>query len=475
MPSLILSPPNDRQRIVLEDTEHKYIAFGGARGGGKSWMVRAKATLLCLNYPGITCMIVRKTYPELRENHITPLTTMLKCYNENRSERIASYNDSKKCITFPNGSRILFRYCDTEIDAQRFQGTEVDVLFLDEATHQPEIVYDKLKACVRGVNAYPKRIYITCNPGGVGHQWVKRLFVDRSFKPMERPEEYTFVRSRVTDNYALMESDPDYIHQLEALPEKLRKAWLEGDFDVFEGQFFEDLVLVPSQDHLTGTDEQTLRERHLWCHVIPPFESVPMGWQVFRAFDWGYARPFACEYFTMDWDGALYMIAEMYGCTGDPNVGVKWDASKVFSEMKTFEDTHPLLKGRNIIGVADPSIWDKSRGEPIAEMAIKHGITFTPGDNKRIPGWMQIHYRLAFDENGKARLYICDNCRHAIRTLPLLQYDETHVEDLDTEGEDHIADALRYMCMSRPVAPLRPTEAPRTIFDPLNQYSNRRY
>ena len=475
MPTLRISKPNPRQEIVLLDNTHKYIAFGGARGGGKSWLVRVKAILLCMHYPGIKCMIVRKTYPELRENHITPLTQMLRCYHDDKNERLAAYNDSKKEITFPTGSRIIFRYCDTETDAERFQGLETDILFLDEATQHPEIIFDKLKACVRGVNNFPKRIYITCNPGGVGHQWVKRLFVDKIYKPTERPEEYVFVRSRVTDNYALMQSNPDYMRQLEALPNKLRKAWLEGDFDIFEGQYFEEFTIRPSEEHIqqTGLDEQTLRERHLWTHVIPPLESIPSGWPIYRAFDWGYSRPFACEYYTIDYDGVLINIAEFYGCTGDPNEGVKWDASKVFSEMKKYEDTQPLLAGRQIRGVADPAIWDKSRGEPIAEMATRYGITFTPGDHKRIPGWMQIHYRLAFDDNGKARLYICDNCRHAIRTLPLLQYDETHVEDLDTEGEDHIADALRYMCMARPIAPLKPTPPQGIIYDPLNQFTRR--
>ena len=157
MSSFTFPPPNEKQALFLTDT-HKYIGFGGARGGGKSWAVRVKAVLLCLNYPGIKVMIIRRTYPELQENHIIPLCEMLHCHAEDRTQRVASYNDSKKHITFPNGSRILFRYCDNEKDAERFQGTEVDVLFVDEATHQSEEKMDKLSACVRGVNGYPKRI-----------------------------------------------------------------------------------------------------------------------------------------------------------------------------------------------------------------------------------------------------------------------------------------------------------------------------
>ena len=127
-----LPRPSEKQKLFLRD-RHKYVGYGGARGGGKSWAVRVKAVLLCLRYAGIKVMIVRKTYPELQENHIVPLCEMLGCYLEG-DERLAVYNDSKKQIAFPNGSRILFRYLENERDALRFQGTEVDVLFVDEAT-----------------------------------------------------------------------------------------------------------------------------------------------------------------------------------------------------------------------------------------------------------------------------------------------------------------------------------------------------
>ena len=137
MPELLIPRPSPKQMLFLNDT-HKYVGFGGARGGGKSWAVRVKAVLLALKYAGIKIMIIRKTYPELQENHIIPLCQMLNCYAPNKKDRIASYNDGKKHITFHNGSRILFRYCDTDKDSQRFQGTEVDVLFVDEATQQPE-------------------------------------------------------------------------------------------------------------------------------------------------------------------------------------------------------------------------------------------------------------------------------------------------------------------------------------------------
>ena len=135
MPTLKIDYINPRQREFLK-ARNKYVAFGGSRGGGKSWVARLAAVLYCEKYPGIKVMIIRKTYPELQENHIIPLTELLNCYAEDKSQRLAIYNDGKKHIVFPNGSRILFRYLDNDKDAQRFQGSEVDILIVDEATHQ---------------------------------------------------------------------------------------------------------------------------------------------------------------------------------------------------------------------------------------------------------------------------------------------------------------------------------------------------
>ena len=432
--------PSEKQAQFLT-ADNTYIAFGGARGGGKSWAVRIKAVLLCLNYPGIKVMIVRKTYPELQENHIIPLCEMLNCNASKKKDRLASYNDSKKHITFKNKSRILFRYCDKAKDAERFQGTEVDVLFVDEATHQSEEKIDKLNACVRGFNDFPKRTYYTCNPGGEGHGWVKRLFIDKVYKEEENPEEYTFIQSLVTDNHALMEKDKKYIKRLMALPPKLRKAWLEGDWNIFEGQFFEDFIDRP--EHYGD---------RAWTHVIDSFE-VPEGWQIYRSFDWGYNKPFSCGWWAVDYDGVVYRILELYGCTQTPNEGIKWTPPQVFKEIHKIETEHRWLKDKKIIGIADPAIWDAETGDSIADTASKFGVYFSPGDHKRLPGWMQMHYRFAFDDNGYPMMYIFSNCKQFIRTIPTLLYDEHKTEDLDTDGEDHIADETRYFLMSRPIKP----------------------
>ena len=478
MPEINLGIPNEKQKLFLL-AKSKYVGFGGSRGGGKSWAVRVKAILLCLKHPGIKVMIIRKTYPELQENHIIPICQILNCYSPNKADRVAVYNDSKKHITFPNGSRILFRYCDNEKDAERFQGTEVDVLFIDEATHQSEEKMKKLTACVRGVNDFPKRIFCTCNPGSEGHAWVKRLFIDRAFKDNERPDEYEFIQSRVTDNFALMDADPDYVRQLESLPPKLRAAWLDGDWNIFSGQFFEEFRETPDikMCHDAGITEEEAKEQGRWTHVIKPFDlntADKRGWTIYRSYDFGYAKPFSCAWWAIDYDGVLYRIMELYGCTDTPNEGLKWTPDKQFEEIAKVEREHPWLKGKQIHGVADPAIWDASRGESIADTAIRYGVYFTPGDHERIAGWMQCHYRLQFDENGYARMYVFENCKGFIRTIPLLMYDEHKVEDIDTALEDHIADEWRYMCMARPIEPIREVEQKTILSDPLNMFTKKR-
>ena len=432
MKTIVLGTPSDKQLLFLRDS-HRYVAFGGARGGGKSWAVRVKAVLLAYRYPGIKIMIVRRTYPELRANHINPLRQLL--------GDGAVYKDSTKEISFPGGSLIMFRHCSNSTDIDKYQGTEVDVLFLDEATQLTEEEYDRFKACVRGVNDFPKRIYLTCNPGGVGHSFVKRLFVDRAYKETENPEDYVFYKSLVTDNKALMESDPEYIKQLESLPPKLKKAWLMGDWDIFEGQFFEEFRDVP---------EHYLDRR--FTHVIEPF-PIPPDWKIVRSFDFGFRKPFSCDWWAIDYDGRAYLILQLYGCTDVPNEGLKWHPDRIFSEIHRIECEHRWLRGKVIDGVADPSIWDSSRGEAIIEAADRHCVYFSKGDNKRIPGWMQCHYRFSFDEEGYPMVYFFNTCKAAIRTIPLLQYSGTNPEDLNTDEEDHFADSFRYFAMSRPITP----------------------
>ena len=448
--TLIFGEPSEKQKLFLR-SRSKHIAFGGARGGGKSWAVRCKAKLMALRYPGIRIVIIRRSYPELINNHIRLLRSEL------TAAGCAKYNDREKILKFYNGSTIDFQYCENDADLDRLQGVEYDVIFLDEATQLSEYQMKVVTACLRGANDFPKRVYYTCNPGGQGHGYIKRLFIDRVFKEGEDPGDYTFIQSRVYDNKALLAMQPDYVKQLEALPPKLRAAWLEGRWDIFEGQFFEE-----------WRDDPAHYRDHLYTHVIDPFFPGE-DWNFYRSFDWGYSKPFSCGWWAIDHDGTAFRIAEWYGSNGTPDEGLRLPPVQVFREIRRIEEEHPLLKGRKIRGVADPAIFQSQTGESIAETGERCGIWFEKGDHARIPGWMQMHYRLRFDENGRAMMYVFKTCRDFIRTMPLLRYDAQIPEDLDTTGEDHAADEARYFCMARPIAPrFRKDAAGRPALSPLD-------
>ena len=462
---LEIERPSPKQELFLRATA-KHVAFGGARGGGKSWAVRTKAKIMALRCPGIRQLIVRRTYPELMNNHIQPLRLDL--------AGVARYVDREKAFFFPGGSVIRFAYCAKDSDLDHLQGDQYDIIYIDEATQLSQLQMQTITACLRGVNAWPKRVYYTCNPGGQGHGYIKRLFIDKKYEPGEVPEDYVFIQSLVSDNAALMAAQPDYVRQLEALPSKLRRAWLEGAWDIFEGQFFEDFRTTPDLQRCmeAGITPEEAKAAGRWCHVIAPLDlssGERRGWHILRSYDFGYAKPFSCAWWAVDYDGTLYRILELYGCTGEPDVGVRWTPDEQARQIAEIERSHPWLRGKKITGVADPAIWDASRGESIAETMMRHGIVFTPGDNARIDGWMQLHYRLQFDEQGYARMYIFDTCRAFIRTIPELIYSETRPEDLDTTQEDHVADETRYLCMSRPIQPQRPVERRVILTDPLDQ------
>ncbi len=456
---LNLGKPSEKQRRALM-MRTRHCGYGGARGGGKSWMIRTKAKLLCAAHPGIRCLIVRRSYPELTANHIDIL--------RRETYGAAVWRDRDRVLTFVNGSTVTFRFCASDRDLDSFQGQEYDVIFIDEATQLTEYQMKVIAACCRGVNDFPKRIYYTCNPGGVGHAYIKRIFIDRRYVDGEDPSEYSFVQALVKDNHVLMERDPEYLKLLRELPPRLKAAWLHGRWDIFEGMYFEEFREMPDPAvaEEEGVSVEELREQRRWTHVIAPFEP-PISWKYYRSYDWGYGKPFSCNWWAVDPDGVCYMIAELYGCTGVPDEGVKWTNDRQFSEIARLEREHPYLRGRDIYGVADPSIWDGSCGVSAAEVASKQGVYFDKGINDRIPGWMQVRTRLQFDEEGRAKMYFFETCRDTVRTLPTLRFDPRIPEDLDTTGEDHAADSIRYFCMSRPITPSRSLTLRRGYADPL--------
>ena len=478
--------PQPRQLEFMTRAEDEAL-YGGAAGGGKSDALVIEATRQ-VHIPYYKALIIRKTFPQLTE-----LIEKSQRYYSVAFPK-ARYNEAKHTWTFPSGAKIVFGSMQHSKDKLNYQGKAYDFIAFDELTHFTYDEYIYLKSRNRP-NGPGTRCYIrsTANPGGVGHGWVKERFITAG-KPMEtiwekvkvnypdgRIEEKwssrVFVPSSVFDNKILLENDPDYLARLASMPEAEKNALLYGDWDSFSGQYFAEWRDSPDIKLCNAagiSPEEALKQRR-FTHVIEPFD-IPRGWNIMRSYDFGYNKPFSLQYWACDYDGVLYNILEVYGCTQTPNEGIKWTPEEQFSYFAVLERTHPLLKGRKIIdSVADPSIWDVSRGPSTAEIASRYGIYFTPGDNERIAGWLMMRYYLQFDQNGYPRMYFFNNCKAARRTIPLMLFSENKPEDLDSDLEDHACDSIRYMCMSRPIKPIVPIERKIILSDPLDQFKTKPY
>ncbi|MEG2381764.1 MAG: phage terminase large subunit, partial [Oscillospiraceae bacterium] len=384
------------------------VLFGGAAGGGKSYGQLIDALIYAIKYKGSHQLILRRTMPELEHSMIM---TSLKLYPSSAG----TYHSTSHKWRFVNGSIIEFGHCAGEKDVLRYQGAEYDVVRFDELTHFTEAQYTYLISRIRGVNDFPKQVKSSTNPGGIGHSWVKRRFIS-GFTPGEthyddNETSYIFIPSFVQDNNFLMSADKDYVKRLEKLPEMERRALLYGEWDIFDGQVFTEWRNNPN-------GYNTRR----YSHVIKPFK-IPNEWRRFRTFDFGYSKPFAVSWYAVDHDGIAYNYRELYGCTGEPDTGVRWTAQKIAEKIRELEDTDD--KDCKITGIADPAIWNStgSTEGSIADMMEKCGVYFEKGKNDRLAGKMQVHYRMSFDEEGIPMLYFFDNCRNMIRTLPELKYD----------------------------------------------------
>lgn len=484
--------PQPKQAAFMERPEYECL-FGGAAGGGKSDALLCEA-LRQVHIPHYRGLILRKTYPQLSEL-IDRSQVLYKL-----AFPAARYNDSKHVWTFPSGAKIYFGSMQHKKDRLNYQGKRYDYIAFDELTHfeweEYSYMFSRNRPSKRPMSNQKTRCYIraTANPGGVGHGWVKERFIEaappmtpiREDVEVRTPDGKTqtisrsriFVPSSVFDNAALLEENPDYLGSLALLPEKERNALLYGDWDSFEGQYFYDFRTYPDEDlcKAAGISVQQAMTQHRFTHVIEPFDMNAedrRGWKIYRSYDFGYAKPFSVGWWGVSYDGTIYRIMELYGCTKNANTGVMWTPDEQAKKIREIETTHPWLKGRDIQGVADPAIWDASRGESIADTMQRYGIYFEPGDHERIPGWMQCHYRLQFDDNGIPRMYVFSTCKAFIRTIPLMMFDETHVEDLDSGLEDHVADEWRYFCMTRPVTPMQRKQIKLPMTDPLDMFTRK--
>ncbi len=457
----IIWQPQARQALFMARPEDEAL-YGGAAGGGKSEALVMEA-LRQIHIPYYKGLILRKTYPQLGElvdksQRYYPLV-----------DAGAVYNASSHTWRFSSGAKIIFGSLGHPRDKYNYQGQAYDFIAFDELTQFSFEEYSYLFSRNRP-NGPGTRCYIraTANPGGVGHGWVKERFITPSpamstvWDSVEvrfpdghaetRHRSRIFVPSTVFDNGILLRNDPAYLTRLAALPEAERKALLYGDWDSFSGQVFTEWRNDPA--HYLD---------RVGTHVIAPFR-IPTTWTVWRGFDWGYTRPFSVGWYAVDHDGRLYRLRELYGCRADgngmpiPNSGVCRNADEIAREIRRIEREDPNLMGRRIHGIADPAIYQRNGGASIGELMEAEGVYWDKADNTRVAGKQQMHNRLAFDENGIPMLYVFSTCRHFIRTVPSLVYSQMDVEDVDTEGEDHIYDECRYVCMENPCA------APRGAF-----------
>lgn len=397
-----------KQRAFMRATESE-VLFGGAAGGGKSYGQAADALLFALCYPASKQLILRRTFAELDKSLIR---TALAIY----PRELFSFNSSTHTGRFTNGSIIDFGYCATENDVYQYQSAEYDVVRFDELTHFTEGQYLYLISRVRGANGYPKQIKSSTNPGGVGHSWVKARFVT----PAACGERFVggdgmtrvFIPATLDDNYFLASTDPAYKSRLLALPERERRALLYGDWNVFEGQYFNEFSAAK--------------------HVIAPFE-IPNGWRKFRTVDYGLDR-LACLWIAASPDGRFYVYREL--C--ESNLTISQAARAINERTPVREEIYATL--------APPDLFSRSQetGRTKASLFSEYGVNFTKTSNDRETGWLSVK-ELLRDEGGVPRLRIFSHCTELIDCLPQLQVDRLRPSDCANEPHSitHAPDALR--------------------------------
>lgn len=433
------------------------VLYGGARGGGKTdgalgdWVAHADR-----HGDAASGLMVRRKRTEL-------IDTI------ERSHQIfgplgATFHAQDKLWRMPNGARLLFAYLENDSDAEAYQGHSYTRVYVEEAGNFPsEKPIAKLRATLRSRSGVRVGMRLTANPGGPGHQWVKARYIDPApagyqILRDENGLERVFIPARVGDNKILMANDPDYVARLKSSgsPELVR-AWLEGDWNVIAGAYFPEF----------GPQ-----------HIVRPFE-IPKAWMRFRAMDWGSARPFSIGWYAVSDGslpafprGALIRYREWYGWNGKPNEGCRMVAEDVGAGISERERLPDGGYEEIRYGVIDPAARAEDGGPALTERIYNGSgrrVGFGAADNKRVArngamgGWDQLRARLQ-GEDGRPMLYFFDTCVHAIRTVPALQHDEKNPEDVDSEGEDHAPDEIRYACMSRPYVPAPKTEPTKTDF-----------
>lgn len=443
------------------------LLYGGAAGGGKSHLMRVAAIAWCTDIPGIQVYIFRRLSDDLAKNHLEGPTGFRNLLAEWVDAGFVKINESKHEIQFWNGSKIFLCHCQYEKDRFKYQGAEMHVLMIDELTHFTEVIYRYLRGrCRLGAMVIPEKYLgkfplVLCgsNPGGSGHNWVKASWIDiappMTITRMTKTEGgmlRQYIPAKLADNKVLQQTDPDYESRLEGLGNPaLVKAMRDGDWDIVAGGAIDDLW---SRDK----------------HIIRPFK-IPSSWYVNRSFDWGSSHPFAvCWWAESDgteavmsdgkrrsWPrGTLFLISEWYGWNGTPNQGLKITSEEMGKGIAERDKHITEFHGAQMRiqpGPADSSIFSEVDGDsPAAKIDKGFGRRgcFKPSDKtpgSRVRGLELLRTRLKASLQSPQEfpgLVIFDNCTQFIRTVPVLPRDSRNPDDVDSEAEDHIYDAVRY-------------------------------
>lgn len=398
--------------------------------------MRTKAEGGALMNPGIKILIMRLTFRELDENHIQPIV------NEMVPLGVAKYNNQQHRLNFTNGSIIQFGNWEGEESERKYNGLEYDWIFIDEATQFTERAFNFLGGCLRGVNDFPKRMYLTCNPGGVGHNWVKRLFIDRAYKTNsdnpeenENPDDYNFIFATVEDNEFLLKSSPLYLRNLANMPEDVRRAYRYGDWDAIGGNYF--------------------KEFSRKVHVVKPF-AIPPNWDRYRCFDYGLDM-FSCFWFAIDTDGRLWFYRHY-----EHKDLIISEAAK-----QALEHTPVTEKIRATYG--PPDMWNRQRetGRNMAEVFAENRLPLIKADNNRVQGHMLMKEMMAekdvhdpfvlkqFKTDRLPMLMFLDTVNSKVFSdIESIQADEDNPNDCAKQPHDltHAIDGIRYGVISRMMA-----------------------
>jgi hypothetical protein len=458
-PEVIWRPNPGPQRHLLACSIHE-VFFGGARGGGKTdGMLGDFAQHAQLYGKDSIGVFFRRRLPQLEEVIRRSFALFIQLG--------ARYYIQSKTWVFPNGAILKFRYLERLEDAEEYQGHSYSWMCFEEITQWPSAdPINRLRATLRG--KAPCYFRATGNPGGSGHQWVKQRYIEpcrSGYLPISDPEtglKRVYIPSLTDDNPKLLENDPHYKLRLRMVGSAaLVKAWLEGDWDVVSGGYFDDVW----------------SERK---HVLRPF-PIPAGWSFRRSFDWGSAKPSSCGFWaesngvqpegsslyfprgSLVRIGEYYTVARKRDGTRDPDVGLRLNNEQLGAAIAE-RSTSPNFFGgfgRKYKGcVADPSIWndkgDRSIYDGMRYGAAKkiegYNLIFEKADNERITGWAEMRAMLEnalADRPESPGMWIFDRCEDWLRTVPTLQRDEKNTDDIDSEAEDHAADETRYAVMFR--------------------------